>query len=188
VAVLFWLAFVPFPTQSIMFLPTPGATYDVTRILFDPFGSLVALPKTALADGYSWLLQLAGPYWNECTSGEDLALPLVCGAIVLAVILDADRFRPTVAQRLIGLLVFSGTYGTVILVALASWTPMGDDRALGVHVRYFLPALPALAIALMPPAPHLHAHWARVARITIVVALAVSAAIVQIGFLGRYDW
>jgi uncharacterized membrane protein len=181
-----WWWMVPAPAMPMMLYPIPGATYDVGRLLTDPAGSFAAIARTAVAEGYSWLTQLAGPYWGECTPGTTLALVLVSGALLLALLVDGARFRPTPAQRLIGLLVFASIFAVVILAALAAWTPIAENRAFGVNARYFLPALPALAVALVPPAPRLHPRAVGILSIAIVVALALSELVVQLGFIARY--
>ncbi|MBM4270043.1 MAG: DUF2142 domain-containing protein [Deltaproteobacteria bacterium] len=189
-AIALWLRLVPLPTSVHFRDPIGGGPtgFDPSRLLENPMGVLAAVPRTIWVEAYPWLINLAWPQWTECLVAHHITVPLVWGALGIALAVDADGFRPTREQRVVGLSVFVGVLVISVLVAFAAWTPGAESRAVGVHGRYLLPALPALGLAAIPPALGLPPRLRSALRVTAVLALVASVALVQIAFIRQYDW
>lgn len=188
VVIALWLNVTSIPDR-VTFLDTgSGAQYSMARLWTEPVTSVLAIPRTIHADAYPWLINLAWPLWTECLVGYPVTLVLFWGALVIAMLVDADHFQPTKAQRLVCLAISATTLALVILAAFASWTPLHEVRAVAVHSRYFLPVLPALAIAFMPPPLRLPRRVQRVLAVLIGIALATSLSLVEIAFVKQYRW
>ncbi len=175
-------------TEAVVFGGTPAGELDPMRVLTDPARTLLALPNTAAAEWYPWLVNIAWPKFTRCMQAHSIAVPLVWGAVLAALALDGSAWRPTVGQRLVGIAVFACVFCTAVIVALATWTPAGHDRAIGVHARYFLPALPALAIALLPPLGPLKERTMRLLHNCVLIGVIAANVLVLIAFLRQYDW
>lgn len=188
VAIALWLGATSMPTQLTFLRTEVDAQYASSRLWTEPLTSLLAIPRTIGASFYPWLINLAWPLWTKCMIGSPITVPLVWGAIAGSMLIDAERFQPTKAQRLVCLAVSGAIVSAVILAAFASWTPLGETHAFGVHSRYFLPVLPALAIALMPPRVRFSPRVRTALTISIFVALAMSVALVEIAFVRQYQW
>lgn len=188
IAIALWLNATSIPSRVTFLETDSGAQYSMARPWIEPLTSLLAIPRTIHADAYPWLINLAWPLWTECLVGYPVTLILFWGALVIAMFVDADHFQPTKAQRLVCIAISATTIALVILAAFASWTPLSEVRAVAVHSRYFLPVLPALAIASMPPPLRLSRRVQGVLAVLIGAALATSLALVEVAFLKQYRW
>lgn len=119
--------------------------------LQDPLRVLASVPRTIAAEWKNWPTAIVWLRPPHCTELHHLAVPLAWASLGLALLADAQTLRPTLGQRLIALLVCVLTVCVVILAAALGWTPAHEGHAIGVSGRYFLPIMPAAAVALLPP-------------------------------------
>jgi uncharacterized membrane protein len=106
---------------------------------------------TVVKDARRWARQLVDTHWDKRADRHRL---LVVWGIALAIALVCDppfSAGPSLAQRLVALLSAGSTVVAFVLVAYLLWTPILAAKARGVQGRYWIPILPALAIALAPP-------------------------------------
>ncbi|MBM4270447.1 MAG: DUF2142 domain-containing protein, partial [Deltaproteobacteria bacterium] len=183
-----WLCMLPGPASALLFDPIGTGEGASRQMLADPVGALGAVVRTIRREALPWIINLAWPLWTTCTIAYPATVAMVWGAWALALLLDAEAHRPTGAQRLVAFGVFVCILVMSVLVAFAAWTPQGESRAVGVQGRYLIPALPALALAVLPPSVPLRPSVRRALLSAIVVALATSLVLVQVAFVRQYDW
>lgn len=172
-------------TSGVVFGEDPGGALDPERILTHPLSALLAVPRTIAHEWHPWLINLAWPKYTACMPWHDVTVPIVWGSLGLALLSDAGAWCPTRRQRLVALTVFAAVLSVSILVAYATWTPADASRAHGVHARYFLPALPALAIAVIPTRTVGMRPWLAYAS---VVGMLTANTLVLVAFVRQYDW
>ena len=139
-------------THSFIFNSFGNSRYNFEPRLWlaDPLRMLASVPRTIASQWQLWPGSLVWQHTNGCSEVRQLGIPLAWACLGLAVLADAQTLQPTLRQRLIAVAVCALTVCVLILTATVGWTPSDGTRAIGMGGRYFLPIIPAAAVALMP--------------------------------------
>jgi len=164
------------------------ARHEPTAWLQNPMSVLAAVASTMTTQIPNWRINTVWAGTTQCLELLDFGVPLIWVGFGVALVLDGESFHPTAKQRLLGIVVFLLTVVITIAAAIVVWTPATETGAIGVGGRYFLPAMPALALGLVPPMPPLTRHVHRVLRMAFSSLIVAGVGLLLLEYVAGYTW
>lgn len=155
---------------------------QLRHVLADPLGFARVVASTAAIETPAWAVSFVGVL-GPLTVPLPTAAHLAWSA-ALAIVLVLDGPAPpalTPARRALFAAAFAACALLAIALAYVGWNPVGASHVLGVQGRYFLPAAPALALALPARARPLPAAAAALSAAGVAACgiLAVAAVVAR---------
>lgn len=142
-------------------------------IASDPFAYLRILASSVVERAPVYALQIAGRFgWNAILLPL-LAYPLALLMMGAAVGSGSSQHIP-IGQRIWWLTVAAGVAVLIETAMYLTGTPLGADYIQGTQGRYFLPVLPLVLLAVMPPEPIRGARALFAGSAVLLLSIAVA--------------
>ncbi len=124
--------------------------YSVGYLLANPLKTVMLFARTFVGSGYKYAFGIFGGYggWFQSTAPVFAIIP---SAVLLITAFVGDKGEPFAlrpAARWYSAAMFAAVVFLTMLTLLLDWTPRSATGIVGVQGRYFIPALPALFLAL----------------------------------------